>query len=269
MSRSLAFIFALAAWTVLALPAAPFAAAAGLDPARLEAARAASAEFMAMAAGARSSGEPPRLTDPAARPLIEAVFYSDDLAKLPALPFSANVPIGERMRIGLQAALVYILAGTGLPQGREAPDDPALKSEIAANVARFAPEIGLFYDLRITVQAATLQTVFDLLDTMGPSRRMQPNVVRGVAQVRRGAAEAVTGVLETMADARMSDAWRRDRLVRLSLLAPKLPGFLPEEQAAELAALARKAAEAASDAEVAAGLRGLARTLGDETGTPR
>lgn len=246
-------ILLLTVW--LALPAG----AAELDPARLEAARAASAEFMKLAREA-----PPRLSDPAARPVIETVFYSADLAELPELPFSANVPIGERMRIGLQAALVYILAGTGVAPGRQAPDDPELKPLIADNVARFAPEIGLYYDLRITVQAATLQTVFDLLKTMDRTRRNQPNVVRGVAQVRRGAAEAVSGVLESMADARLSDGWRLDRLARLALIAPKLPGFLPEEQIEALRVLALEAAMSASGPQVVEGLEGLAATLAGE-----
>lgn len=246
------------ALTIAVLLLATGAWAQGLDPAKLEAARAASAQFMALAQDARQNGNPPRLADPEARPLIEAVFDGSDLAALPELPFSANKPIGERMRIGLQAALVYILAGTGVAAGREAPDDPALKPRISANIARFAPEIGLYYDLRLVVVASTLQTVVDFIAAMSPDQRRQPHVMAALAQVRNGAAEAVAGILETMSDKRMSDAWRGERLPRLMLVAPRLRGFLPGEQAQTLGEQARKAAAGLGDAGIRQGLEDFA-----------
>src|SRR5690349_7179071 len=65
--------------TVLAALAAPCGTAQALDQAKTDTVKKASDSFVSLAKDSFKSGKPPRLNDPAAKPLLETVFNTKDI----------------------------------------------------------------------------------------------------------------------------------------------------------------------------------------------
>lgn len=240
--------------------AATAACSKGTDP-KLTAAQKASDTFLALGKDAAKSGSPPRQSDPAVAPLLDAIFDASDLEAGEGVPYDAMQPLNERMLIGARTGLVYILAGTGVSDIGEIGNNQAVLDQVNRNTVAFAPELARYFDFQLKVQRALVDAVLARFGSAPQDELDKPNIKSGLAQIRAGTLVAIKGVLETLPMEGMSDDWRRARLLPLSAIAPKLAKFLDKDQREELRQSAVAAAGAVSDGEVRDGLQAFAATV--------
>lgn len=253
MRRALALAAFLA--TLMATPAA------AIDAARATLLTKTSEAFVDLAKGSHKSGTPPRLTDPAARALIDAVFDTRELAAGGARPMAELGHLNAWNLAVLKIGVVYILAGTGATDIAALGNDTAAQQRVEQNTVTFAPEFGRYFDAQLALQGAIVDTVQAFLASASQAELAKPNLRAGVQQIRSGLAQTVGGVLATLETGGLSDAWRRERLPALASIGRKAAAFLLPEDARALAAAARAAAGPMADPAVKAGLVAFADTL--------
>lgn len=236
-------------------------AAAEIDPAKLPAAKTAAARFLALAKDSETSGQLPRDSDPAAKPLLDAVFDASDVGTGRAVSFQELTPLSERMVTGAKVGTAYMLAGTGAPDLGALAQDPQADEKVNRNVIRFAPEMGRFFDFQLRIQAAIVEAVLARIATARPGDAATPTFQNGIAQIRRGSLRTVASVIETLAVDGLSDDWRRARLPALAAVGPRLAQFLQPDQKAELQKLVAACADVMSNTQVKQGLQAFGRTV--------
>jgi hypothetical protein len=232
------------------------AAQAQVDAGKVEPARKAAAQFTSMAAGSHSTGKPPRESDPAVRQLLGAVYDARDIDAAKNVPFTAVQGLSQRMQIGTQVAIIYMLAGTNVTDLSKAAEDPSLGDKINVNTVEFAPEFGRYFDFQLKVQGAIIDAVLVRIATSKPDdlKRMES----GIADVRSGSHRAVAGIIETMALNGLTDEWLRARVPALSAIAPKLTKFLQPDQKAQLRELTLQVAAVTDEPQVKKALEDFA-----------
>src|SRR4029079_11569854 len=109
--------------TVLAALAAPCGAAQALDQAKIDNVTKAADSFAALAKDSFKSGKPPRLSDPAAKPLLETLFNTKDLDGKPQ-PWSDIDKLHEWTVALTKVGVIYYLAGTGTDNPSVVAGDP-------------------------------------------------------------------------------------------------------------------------------------------------
>lgn len=234
-------------------------AQARVDPAKLSAAQSAAARFLQLAKGSGTSGQVPRESDPAVRPLLDMVFDTSDIAG--PVSFQELTPLSQRMVTGAQIGTVYMLAGTGAADLAGLANDPQADAKVNRNVVRFAPEMGRFLDFELVVQSAIVEAVLVQLASATPAELARPNFQSGLASIRQGSLRTVASVIETLTVDGLSDEWRRNRLPALAGIAPRLARFLEPGQRADLERLAITCADAMSDPTLKRTLQAFARTI--------
>jgi hypothetical protein len=237
-------------------------AQAQLDPAKIESSKAAAASFSSLAKDSANTGEAPRESDPAVKRLLDAIYDASDV-KSPATPrFEELTPLSTRMVTGVQAALVYMLAGTGAADLGQLSSDPDASQKINLNVIKFAPEMGRFFDFQLVLQGAISEAVAVKLKTATRMELANKNFQSGLGQIRDGGARVISGMIETLAVNGLTDDWRRARLPALTGVAPKMAKILQPEQKKQLQDLARACADVMDDATVKKALQDFAVTIG-------
>lgn len=254
MRRALALAAVLA--TLAATPAA------AIDAARATLLTKTSEAFVDLAKGSHKSGTPPRLSDPAARALIDTVFDTRELAAAGARPMAELGHLNAWNLAVLKIGVVYILAGTGATD--IATLDQAAQQRVEQNTVTFAPEFGRYFDAQLALQGAIVDTVQAFLASASKDDLAKPNLRAGVQQIRSGLAQTIGGVIATLETTGLTDSWRRERLPALTAIGRKAAAFLLPEDARSLAGTARAAAGPMADPAVKAGLTAFADTL-----TPR
>jgi hypothetical protein len=236
-------------------------AAAQVDRSKAAAAKSAADNFVKLSQGSEKSGNAPRATDAAAKPLIDATFDSRDVEGAKAVTFQDISGLSERMMNGVKVGVVYMLAGTGVTDLSQlgGVDDAAVKVNL--NVIKFAPEMGRFFDFQMRMQGAIIDAVLDRMATAKPDDLNKPNFKSGLADIRQGSQRATAGVIETLAVNGIEAQWIRDRIPALTAIAPKLGKFLEPQQRAELQQLANACADVMDDAQVKASLQAFAKTV--------
>ncbi|WP_146618813.1 hypothetical protein [Rhodoplanes elegans] len=234
-------------------------AQARVDPARLSAAQSAAARFMQLAKGFETTGQVPRESDPAVRPLLDMVFDTSDVTG--PVSFQELTPLSQRMVTGAQIGTVYMLAGTGTTDLAGLANDPQADAKVNRNVVRFAPEMGRFLDFELVVQNAIVEAVLVQLASAKPAELARPNFQSGLASIRQGSLRTVASVIETLTVDGLSDEWRRSRLPALAGIAPRLARFLEPGQRASLEQLALACADAMADPSLKRSLQAFARTV--------
>jgi hypothetical protein len=242
----------------------PWPAAAQIEHDKLILARNAAASFVELAKGSQTSGEAPRLSDPAVKQLLDAVFDARDVEAARSVPFTELSGLSERMVTGVKIGAVYMLAGTGATDLSELGGGPDAGRKVNLNIVKFAPEMGRFFDFQIRIQGAVVEAVLTRLSTARPEDLARANFRSGLADIRDGSARSVAGVIETIAVNGLSDAWRRERLSALSAIAPRLARFLEAQQKSELRQVALAGADVMDDADVKAGLQAFAKIVAAE-----
>jgi hypothetical protein len=233
---------------------------AQIDPKKLPAAKEAVATFAARAKGSEKSGEVPRVSDPAIKQLLDIAYDLRDI-EAAKVPFALLTPLSERMLLGTQVGVIYMLAGTGSTDIGQIASDPAAGDKINLNVVKYPDELGRYFDFAVTIQAAIAQTVQTYISTAKPAELARPNFQSGLADVRGGAARTISGTIETLAVNGLSNEWIRARLVTLAAAAPKFRALLLADQKEELRKLAIACADVTDDAQAKKALQDFAQTM--------
>ena len=215
-------------------------------------------EFTTLAKGSADTGNAPRETDPAVKPLLDRVLTTRSLTSKPLSDSdlgSASDWNGAVLKVGL----VYIFAGTGIADPARVTADPKLVERVNQNVVTFAPEMGRYIDAQEAVVGATADTVEASLADGKPAN---DQVKSGLAKVRGGITSTITGVLSTLTTDGLSDDWRRERLPSLQAVAPKVGKLLLPDQCRTVRDTAAEAAQVLKDAAVQDGLKAFGQALG-------
>ena len=225
-------------------PAASSHPAQSLDAASA-AAKAASDKFVALASGSQTSGLPPRQTDPAAGPLLDAVF---DTSAVPTTdpPFSKLTAVNDWLLAANKVGVTYVLAGTG--QSTFA-DSPTVDAQVGRNVGTFAPEIGRYLDAECVLLGTEAGIVSDDL-AANPTAFNDPARADGLAKMRGGVLQATGGFIQTIAGAQNGEDWKLARMKPLIAMAPNAARLLAPDARADLAAKATAAATDTGDLQL-------------------
>ena len=121
--------------------------------------------------------------------------------------------------------------------------------------------MGRYYDFMVTMSGVISDTFGPWLASLKPEQRERPNVKSGADQVRSGLVGVVSGALSSLVNEDVDDAFRRDRMVKLNAVAPKLVGFLEAEQLTALRGAAEEVAGTVSDPGVQAGVKAFGDKL--------
>jgi hypothetical protein len=234
---------------------------AQIDSKKLPAAKKAAASFADRAKGSEKTGEVPRLSDPAVKQLLDAVFDIRDIEAAKVIPFQALSPLSERITTATQVGLIYMLAGMGTSDIAQAGTDPAAGEKINLNVIKYPEEMGRYFDFAVTVHGAIAESVLSHMTSAKPADLARPNFQSGLANIRAGAARSISGVIETLAVNGLTDEWIRARLPALMVVAPKLSRFLLADQKEDLHKLALACADVTDDAQAKKGLQDFALAM--------
>jgi len=252
----------LASLAVLALAlGAPAAHAATLAD-TVAAAHAAADQFVALAQGSDASGKPPRASDPAVGRLLDAVF---DVRDLPADATVADMgPVSDWLTSANRIGQVYVLAGTGQTDAAKAGAD--VSDQANRNMVAYAPELGRYMDTEMGLLRLESQAVADAI-AQHPELLSDPTRAKGLADIRQGLADAMTGMVTSLPLDGLTDSWREARMPALLGLAPQAARLLTPDQAAGVAAQAKEVAGATGDATLKGELTAFAASLSRPAGS--
>lgn len=203
-------------------------------------------QFTALAKGSEISGQPPRQTDPAVAPLLDAVLSTGVLTGKPTPPASDLDAANDWMLSIVRVGQVYMFAGTGTNDPAKAAD-PAVEAKAEANVVTFAPEVGRYVDAELTL----LNAVDSMLSAdlaANPNKTNDPTTADGLTKVRAGTTTAIDAVLGMLTIGGLTDDWRRARMPAILAIAPEAAKLLPANDMAQINKTALAAADASDDA---------------------
>jgi hypothetical protein len=235
---------------------------------KVKAVTAAADQFVVLAKDSAATGEAPRESDPAAKPLLDLVLDTTSLQTGPVQPMSELEALNDWNLDVVKVGLVYILAGTGVTDIAALPNTPDVMAKINANTIKYAPEMGRYIDAQLRLQGALIDTISTYMATAAQSDLDQANFKSGLAQVRSGVAGTLNGAVTTFPTEGLTDAWRRDRLAALLAIGPRAAKFLLPEDVKSLHDTATEVAGQMSDPEVKAGLASFAATLESSPANP-
>ena len=214
-------------------------------------------QFVALAHGSETSGQAPRQTDPAAGPLLDAVFNTSVLHGGPIPSVSQIDPINDWLLSTFKVGQVYMLAGTGLTDITKATD-PATEARAEANVVTYAPEFGRYIDAQLSVLDETA-VVFNKELAANPGfATANADTTRGVAKVKSGVTTTLIGDIATLQTQGLTDEWRRARMAPLLAAAPDAAKLVPPADKTKLHDTALQVAAVLTDPEVKAKLTSFA-----------
>jgi hypothetical protein len=232
--------------------------AMALDAATVAAVDKAADAFVALAGDSAKTGQPPRQTDPAAKPLLDRVLDTTEVQH-DIQPTSELGDLGTWTIAVVKVGVVYTLAGSGVTKLEAIPNDPAVIEKLNHNAAVFAPEMGRYFDAVMWLEGATIDTVMVFLSKASPSELERTK--KGVAQIRSGAFQSLGGVIATLPTNGIADDWRRQRLAVFAVIAPKAAKFLSPEDLRQLSDKANAAAAQMTDPNVKSELTSIAAVL--------
>jgi hypothetical protein len=189
------------------------------------------------------------------------VLDTTEIQSGPAQPMSALSDLGKWSLAVLKVGLVYTFAGSGVTDVAAIPNDPEVIKTINANAAKFAPEMGRYFDAQMWLQGAVMDTVTVYLSSASQSELDRPNIKSGVAQIRSGNTQSINGVITSLNADGVADTWRRDRVAVLAAIAPKAAKFLFPDDLRVLSGSAIAVAGELSDPDLKAALTSVAAAL--------
>ena len=165
---------------------------AQIDSRKLPAAKEAAALFAERAKGSEKTGEVPRMTDPAMKKLLDAMLDVSDIVAAKAIPFASLSTVSERMLIGNQVGVSYMLSGTGSADLAKLANEPGAGDKINLNVVKYPDEMGRYLDFTVTMQGAIAEVVQTYMSSAKPADLARPNFQSGLADIRGGATRSVS-----------------------------------------------------------------------------
>lgn len=237
------------------------AGAAGVDAAKSTAVNKAAEAFAALAKDAYKTGQPPRQTDPAAKPLLDAVFNTTGVSDGAPASLADMDVLKEWLLRTISVGSVYLLAGTNIQDPAHIANlDEQQQSQITRNTAAFAPEIGRYFDAEIDLEHAIIDGV-DAEMKLHPEKYQSPQSQSGLAKIKGGVKQTLAGALTTFLTPGISAAWMQERLRVLASIAPSVARSLPAQDRHDLAEISRQVAARVDDAEVKRGLESFAKAV--------
>jgi hypothetical protein len=236
-------------------------AAAQVDPQKLPAAKAALASFAERAKGSEKTDKVPRMNDPAIKKLLDVIFDISDITAAKTIPFDSLTPVSDRMLVGNQVGVTYMLSGTGASDLAQFANEAGAADKINLNVVKYPDEMGRYLDFTVTMQATIAEVVQAFITGAKPAELARPNFQSGLGNIRGGATRSVSGAIETLAINGLTDEWIRARLLAITAVAPKLKNFLLAEQKEELRKMAIGVADVTDDAQAKKALQDFARVI--------
>jgi hypothetical protein len=246
--------------TVLAALLAPwgFAQAQTLD-AKIASVNKATDSFLALAKDAATTGQPPRYSDPAAKPLLDAVFNTKDIEGGKPLPWSEVQKLIDWHKASMKIGLVYYLAGTGSSDVNVVAKDPKLTQRANQNTISFAPEFGRYYDAQLRLYAAMVDTAAAKVATLTPDERKDTQLRATLNAISDGAAKSMVGLLHTVVLEGMPDDWQLLRVSLMLSMTPKAAKFMAPDDRHMVKNAAIEAARQIKNPDVRSGVNVIAR----------
>jgi hypothetical protein len=205
--------------------------AARLDPARLREIDEAYDAFMARATEAYQSGEPPRQSEPIVNTQLSTIL---DVVGLTSKTLS-GADIDEAIRwfnSGDTVGAVYLLAGTGVNDIAELPQDDAMQKKLRANVVRFADEYGRYLDFQVTLLAAIADAQAAYASGGPPAEIDSAEFKRKTSDIKALLAQAMKTDFISLVYDGLQDDWRLARLDAIARVAPVAAKVLPHDELA-------------------------------------
>ena len=128
------------------------------------------------------------------------------------------------------------------------------------NTVTYAPEMGRYMDAQLDVFRAVIECV-TAAQAADPHGFDNPKAQGGLAKMRAGVGQTLTGVVSTLAIPDLSDDWRRARLPALTRVAPDAERFMTQEDARALRQLSLAVAQGMRDPAAQSELRSFATTV--------
>ncbi len=187
-----------------------------------DAAAKAAASFATLAKDSATTGKVPRLTDPAAAPVINAVFNVEVL-KGKTLGEGDLKPLSDWSLAAVNVGNTYILAGTGVTDPTKIDDKAATR--INENTVAYAEELGRYLDAQLVLQSS-LARIAAAKKASAPQSALD--------QMASGLTQLTSGAIETLATDGLTPAWRQARVDAMTVAAPSIALLLKAEQCRSL-----------------------------------
>lgn len=224
----------------------------------------AATDFAALAAPARRSGQVPRETDPAVKPLLDAV-YDLSVLRQDGVTVGDLKAMAEWSRAVDKVSAEYYLAGTGLTGpldlaqiGRSA----TLTARTNENIGRFAPETGRAFDAAMILSHIAGDVLLTLRQTNSAAFQ-KVEVQQSYAAAQRALYLQFRSSLIALGFPTLNDDWRRARLVPLGDLALSTGKLVVPADGGTLRQLAIDVSQCQGDQQVATKLLSVAAGFPD------
>jgi hypothetical protein len=246
--------------TVLAALAAPCGSAQALDQAKIDSVNKAADSFVALAKDSFKTGKPPRMSDPAAKPLLDTLFNTKDIEGKPQ-PWSDINRLHEWTVALTKVGVIYYLAGTGTDNPSVVAGDPNMTQRANQNSITYAAEFGRYYDTQLHLYAAMIDSAVAQMRAATPEERRDQQFRTLLNNISDGTANAMTGVLHTLALEGLTDDWLLLRTVALLDIAPRAAKFMAPDDRTQMKTAAVEAAELIKNPDVKSGVNTVARAF--------
>jgi hypothetical protein len=244
---------------LLGLSLAGSAAFAQVDATRLSAAQTAAVSFVRMAEGSEKTGQMPRETDTRVRRLMEIVFDASDVTAGKPVSRQDIRVLNERLAVGLQVGVLYLLAGTGISEFKDAPD-ARTEEAMNRNLVSFAPELGRYFDFQVRMFGALSVAVMAEIADGKPEQVARPAFQKYIETLRVSNVRTFLGIAQAFT-MEVGDEWRRGRLPALAEVAPTMAKFLTPELKQAMKELAEAVIEEVADPEVKRSMQAFAAAV--------
>ena len=197
--------------------------------------------------GSHTTGQPPRYSDPAVKPLLDTVLDTKQIESGKPVPWSDVQKLTDWSKAATRIGLVYYLAGTGTKDLNVVANDPKLTQKANQNTVTFAPEFGRY--LRCPNQSAIRndRRSVGADPAATPEQRKDPEFRKTLNNISDDAAKSVIGLLGTFVLEGLPDEWQfRPRRLLLEMT-PKAAKFMAPD---DRQLLRNAAAEAAAQIKI-------------------
>lgn len=215
---------------------------AELDRARVAAIDRAATTFLALAKDVYRTGQAPRQSDPAIKPLLDIVFDTAPLVANGPIPYAQMPLLNDWTTRSVAVGSVYVLAGTGIPDFDHLQSiDEDQEQRIERNTIAFASEIGRYFDAEMQIEHAMADSVL-AEKAVRPESFTSFEGRQRLETMRDGVKQTLTGVMTTFLTPGLDPAWSRARLAVLSRAAAAAARFLDGDDRIELRQVALEVA---------------------------
>jgi hypothetical protein len=213
-------------------------------------------QLVTMGQASETTGQPPRQTDPAAGPLLDAVFNTA-LLQGAAPPYSDIDAVHDWLLSTERVGGIYLLVSTGQTDLSAAGANPGLQARIEQNGVAFAPEFGRYIDAELATEAAEAATLVPYLAANQPNA----TVAQAADKARAAFTQTAQSVIQTSSLPGFTSDWREARARALVAFAPRAASFITDAQKQTLSAAALQAAGSSTDPQLASLLNQFAAAI--------